>query len=77
MDIFTEGGRPYLVNATNPGESLEKKLDRLHGQPMSEEEALHYGIQMCEVLQFLHTQKLHVIFRDVKPANIMIMPNGS
>jgi serine/threonine protein kinase len=76
MDIFTEGGRPYLVMQLIPGESLEKKLDRLHGQPMSEEEALQYGIQMCEVLQFLHTQEPPVIFRDVKPANIMIMPNG-
>ncbi|MEP6774240.1 MAG: serine/threonine-protein kinase [Chloroflexota bacterium] len=76
MDIFTEGGRPYLVMQLIPGESLEKKIDRLHGQPMSEEEALQYGIQMCEVLQFLHTQEPPVIFRDVKPANIMIMPNG-
>jgi serine/threonine protein kinase len=31
---------------------------------------------MCEVLQFLHTQEPPIIFRDVKPANIMIMPNG-
>ena len=75
-DFFTEGGRPYLVMELIPGESLEKKLDRLHGQPMDEEEALQYGIQVCEVLQFLHTQEPPIIFRDVKPANIMIMPNG-
>jgi serine/threonine protein kinase len=75
-DFFTEGGRPYLVMELIPGESLEKKLDRLHGQPMDEEEALQYGIQVCEVLQFLHTQDPPIIFRDVKPANIMIMPNG-
>src|SRR5690348_14393146 len=55
-DFFTEGGRPYLVMELIPGESLEKKLDRLHGQPMDEEEALQYGIQVCRVLQFLHTQ---------------------
>ncbi|MGA7730054.1 MAG: protein kinase [Chloroflexia bacterium] len=75
-DFFTEGGRPYLCMELIPGESLEKRLDRLHGQPMNEEEALQYGIQMCEVLQFLHTQDPPVIFRDVKPANIMIMPNA-
>jgi len=75
-DFFTEGGRPYLVMELIPGESLEKKLDRLHGQPMDEAEALQYGIQVCEVLQFLHTQDPPIIFRDVKPANIMIMPNG-
>jgi hypothetical protein len=58
-----------------PGESLEKKLDRLQGQPMDEQEALEYGVQVCQVLHFLHTQDPPIIFRDVKPANIMIMPN--
>jgi serine/threonine-protein kinase len=75
-DFFTEGGRPYLVMELIPGESLEKKIDRLHGQPMDEEEALPYGIQVAGVLQFLHTQEPPIIFRDVKPANIMIMPSG-
>jgi len=75
-DFFTEGGRPYLVMDLIPGESLEKKLDRLRGQPMDEAEALKYGIQMCRVLQFLHTQDPPIIFRDVKPANIMLLPNG-
>ena len=75
-DFFTEGGRPYLVMELIPGESLEKRLDRLHGQPMDEAEALKYGIQVCEVLTFLHTQDPPIIFRDVKPANIMIMPNA-
>ena len=75
-DFFTEGGRPYLVMELIPGESLEKRIDRLHGQPMDEEEALEYGIQICQVLHFLHTQDPPIIFRDVKPANIMVMPNG-
>src|SRR5205814_4508846 len=75
-DFFTEGGRPYLVMELIPGESLEKRIDRLHGQPMEEEEALEIGIQVCQVLQFLHTQEPPIIFRDVKPANIMVMPNS-
>jgi serine/threonine protein kinase len=75
-DFFTEGGRPYLVMELIPGESLEKRIDRLHGQPMEEEEALEYGIQICLVLHFLHTQDPPIIFRDVKPANIMVMPNA-
>lgn len=75
-DFFTEGGRPYLVMELIPGESLEKRLDRLRGQPMEEAEALKYGIQVSQVLYFLHTQEPPVIFRDVKPANIMVMPNA-
>ncbi|MEO6456938.1 MAG: FHA domain-containing serine/threonine-protein kinase, partial [Chloroflexia bacterium] len=68
--------RPYLVMELIPGESLEKRLDRLRGQPMDEAEALKYGIQVSQVLHFLHTQDPPVIFRDVKPANIMVMPNA-
>ena len=75
-DFFTEGGRPYLIMELIPGESLEKRIERLHGQAVDESEALQYGIQICEVLHFLHTQSPPIIFRDVKPANIMLMPNG-
>src|SRR5699024_12231458 len=34
---------------------------------------LHIGIQMCEVLHFLHNQKPDsIIYRDIKPGNIII-----
>jgi serine/threonine protein kinase len=75
-DFFTEGGRPYLVMELIPGESLEKRIDRQRGQPLDETEVLQYGIQVAHVLEFLHTQDPPIIFRDVKPANIMVMPNG-
>jgi len=74
-DAFEENGRPYLVMEFVPGESLEKKLERLDGKPMGEREALYYGIQIARVLRYLHGQNPPIIFRDVKPANIMIMPN--
>ena len=74
-DAFEENGRPYLVMEFVPGESLEKKLDRLNGKPMGEREALYYGIQVARVLRYLHSQNPPIIFRDVKPANVMVMPN--
>ncbi len=74
-DAFEEQGRPYLVMEFVPGESLEKKLERLDGKPMGEREALYYGIQLARVLRYLHGQSPPIIFRDVKPANIMVMPN--
>src|ERR671935_37670 len=46
------------------------------GAVYKSEDALEYGIQICQVLHFLHTQDPPIIFRDVKPANIMVMPNG-
>ncbi|HMA36038.1 MAG TPA: serine/threonine-protein kinase, partial [Chloroflexia bacterium] len=74
-DSFEEAGRPYLIMEFVPGESLEKKLERLDGKPMGEREALYYGIQMARVLRYLHSQTPPIIFRDVKPSNIMILPN--
>lgn len=75
-DYFVEGGRHYLVMDLIPGESLEKKLDKLEGKPMDEAEAVGYAIQICEVLTYLHTQNPPIIFRDIKPANVMITPQG-
>ncbi len=74
-DAFEENSRPYLVMEFIPGESLEKKLERLAGKPMNEREALYYGIQAARVLRYLHGQHPPIIFRDVKPANLMVMPN--
>jgi len=75
-DYFVEGERHYLVMDLIPGESLEKKLDKLEGKPMDEAEALGYIIQVCQVLHYLHTQDPPIIFRDIKPANIMITPQA-
>ncbi|HUS17455.1 MAG TPA: protein kinase [Chloroflexia bacterium] len=74
-DSFEEGGRPYLVMEFVPGDSLEKKLEKLDGKPMGEREVLYYGIQTARILRYLHSQNPPIIFRDVKPANVMIMPN--
>jgi serine/threonine-protein kinase len=75
-DAFTLEDRPYLVMEFIPGESLEKKLERRNGQPLPEREALYYTIQIAQVLRYLHSQRPPIIFRDVKPANIMVLPNS-
>jgi len=74
-ETFEELGKHFLVMEFVPGDSLEKKLDQLSGRPMGEREALYYGIQVAQVLRYLHEQKPQIVFRDVKPANIMVMPN--
>lgn len=75
-DAFTLEDRPYLVMEFVPGESLEKKLERRNGQPLPEREALYYAIQIAQILRYLHSQDPPIIFRDVKPANIMVLPNS-
>ena len=57
------------------GETLESRLARQSG-PISEAEARDWALQLCDVLTYLHGRNPPVIFRDLKPANIMLTPQG-
>src|SRR5579863_8233634 len=74
QDHFTEAGRWYLVMDYIEGETLEARFDRL-GR-LRVEEVLQTGMQLCEVLGYLHACQPPVIFRDLKPANIIVSPQG-
>ena len=73
-DHFTEAGRWYLVMDYIEGETLEARLDRV-GR-LRVEEALQIGMQLGEVLRYLHACQPPIIFRDLKPANIIMTPQG-
>jgi outer membrane protein assembly factor BamB/tRNA A-37 threonylcarbamoyl transferase component Bud32 len=75
FDYFSEGNRSYLILEFVEGNSLERILEEQH-QPFSQEETVEWGIQICDVLAFLHNHKPPVIFRDVKPSNLMVRPDG-
>lgn len=74
-DYFYQGNDWYLVMEYVPGETLREVLRQAGGQ-LPVDQALDYIRQICEVLRYLHTQPVPVIFRDLKPANIMITPLG-
>ncbi len=57
-----------------PGNSLEKALAR-KGR-FSEKEAVRIGTEILEVLEYLHERDIPVIYRDLKPANVMLRPDG-
>ena len=76
-DHFNEDGRWYLVMDYLAGETLEAHLRDLPGDACQPQEALNIGIQLCDVLSYLHTHQPPVIFRDLKPANIMLTPDGN
>ncbi len=76
FDHFEENGRWYLVMSFIEGETLADYVSHAQGRKLSLEEALQIGIQLCTVLGYLHNQQPAIIFRDLKPANIMRMPDG-
>jgi len=82
-DQFSDGGHWYLVMDFIKGETLEEYLQNVGAsragahRHLSIEEVLNIGIQLCEVLDYLHTRQPPIIFRDLKPANIMLTPDGN
>lgn len=75
-DFFAEGGNWYLVMDFVDGETLEARLARSPGGRLPLNEALGIAHQLCEVLDYLHHQNPPVIFRDLKPGNIMLNTHG-
>lgn len=74
-DSFQERGNDYFVMEFVPGSSLEKKLEENKG-PLPEDQVIKWAMQVCEALSYIHTQNPPIVLRDLKPGNIMVMPNG-
>jgi serine/threonine protein kinase len=72
-DFFEEAGKAYLVMDFVEGKTLEKEQEDAAG-PLPEARVMGYALQLCEVLGYLHTRIPPVIFRDLKPSNIMVTP---
>jgi serine/threonine protein kinase len=77
IDYFAERGRHYLVMEFVAGGDLQHQLDALGvGGRIDEAKTIVWARQILEVLQFLHSQEPPIIYRDLKPANIMIDQHG-
>lgn len=74
-DFFTEGTRHFLVMEFVDGNTLEELLEANNG-PFSERRVLGWARQLCDVLEYLHSQQPPIIFRDLKPGNIMLTRGG-
>ena len=71
-DYFSLEERSYLVLEFINGKDLEMIIEETEGF-MAEEQVLVWAIELCDVLNFLHTHKPDpIIFRDMKPSNVMI-----
>src|SRR5207302_5229962 len=65
----------YLVMSFIEGEPLEQYVERM-GSSLPVDEALQIGLHLCSVLEYLHNRQPPIIFRDLKPSNVMRTPEG-
>ncbi len=72
---FVEGQKQYLVMEYVQGHNLEDEMIEA-GRPLDWPRVVGWGIALCDVLTYLHGQQPPIIYRDLKPANVMLTTDG-
>ncbi|MGV3525909.1 MAG: protein kinase domain-containing protein [Candidatus Sericytochromatia bacterium] len=75
-DRFTEGNRHYLVMEYVNGSDLEQRMMNQDNAPFEEEQVIDWAIQICEILSYMHRQNPPIVYRDMKPANLILNEEG-
>ena len=75
VNIFEDTENIYIVEDYVEGITLDNLLKR--EKKVDEPLALQWFRDLCGVLRYLHTQQPSIIYRDMKPANVMLQPDGS
>lgn len=75
VDIIDNGVTIYVIMDYIEGESLDKILEEYGPQP--EDIVMEWAKQICDALSYLHSQKPPIVYRDMKPANVMLKPDGN
>ncbi|MCA9781066.1 MAG: protein kinase [Candidatus Eremiobacteraeota bacterium] len=74
-DFFAEGDKHYLVMAYVQGQTLQQRIEELQ-RPLDWAEMKPRVEALLDVLGYLHAQNPPIIFRDLKPSNVMIEASG-
>lgn len=75
VDILENNELIYVIMDYVEGESLDKVLAEYGAQP--QELVIEWAKQLCEVMEYLHSCDPPIIYRDLKPANIVLHPSGN
>ncbi len=75
FEFFSQSERAYLVMEFINGNDLEQLLGKTKELPI--EKIIDWAIALCDVLDYLHKHEPPIIFRDMKPSNIMIDSRGN
>ncbi len=73
-DVIEETHSFMLVMDYIEGQSLDRVIAQSGPQEM--DKVLDWGMQICQVLDYLHNQTTPIIYRDMKPANVILKPDG-
>ena len=74
-DRFELANRHYLVMEYVEGRNLEEEL-AARGEPLPEGLVIDIARQLCDVLAYLHGLIPPIIYRDMKPSNVMLNSSG-
>lgn len=75
IDVIDGDGTFLIVMDYIEGNPLSKALETSGAQ--SQEDVIEWSKQLCDVLGYLHSRKPPVIYRDMKPSNVMLKPDGN
>jgi predicted Ser/Thr protein kinase len=75
-DYIEDGGAAYLVIEFIPGSNLLSLLDRPGATPFPVARVAVWGAKICEALAHMHRMNPPLIHRDMKPENVMLLPDG-
>ncbi len=75
-DYIEDGGAAYLIIEYIPGDNLLSLLDKPGAKPFPIPQVAAWGAKIAEALAHMHRMKPALIHRDMKPENIMLLPDG-
>jgi serine/threonine protein kinase len=75
-EFVTDKGAPAFVMSRVEGVPLDSLLEQID-RPLSMHEALPILLQVCHILEHLHSREPAVIFRDLKPSNLILNNHGA
>lgn len=75
IDVIENSDNFLIVMDYIEGNSLSTALEEYGAQ--TQEDVIEWALQLCDVLGYLHSREPAIIYRDMKPANIMLKPDGT
>lgn len=73
IDHWEEGGELTVIEEFIQGHTFDSII---HDKEMPDDRKIDYLIEICKALSFLHSAPIPIIYRDIKPSNIIVSSTG-